>query len=168
MVAIALLFAGNVLFAQSPDQKLIAMGIALPAITQPKHSYMSATSSGELVYFSGKGAVDANNNFITGKFGENLSAHQGNKLAQQIAIAFLAEIKDALGSLSNVKKIVKVSGYLNASPEFTDHSLVMDGFSDFMVKIFGQQGTHARTSVGVSSLPGEMALEIEMIVETIN
>ena len=102
---------------------------------------------------------------MTGKVGSDLSIEQGYYAARITGLNLVASLKQEIGSLDKVKQIVKVLGMVNASPEFTDHPKVINGFSDLMVEIFGENGKHARAAVGMGSLPDNIAVEIEMIVE---
>ena len=102
---------------------------------------------------------------VTGKLGTELTVTEGRAAAKLVGIDLLTSLKAEIGDLSKVKKIVKVLGMVNASPEFDEQPQVMNGFSDFMVEVFGEKGRHARSAVGMGSLPGNIALEIEMIVE---
>jgi enamine deaminase RidA (YjgF/YER057c/UK114 family) len=160
-----MLFLVSGAFAQKPEDRLKEMGIELPPASAKAGNYLTGISSGKMIYLSGKGAVDENGKYITGKLGGQLSTIQGRKAAEQIAIGLLADLKLRLGNLSKIRQIVKVSGYVNSLPEYTEQSQVMDGFSELMVKVFGEHGKHARISIGVSSLPQGMAVEIEMLVE---
>ena len=126
---------------------------------------MNVVRTGNLLFLSGKGPLQANGKNITGKLGEDLSIEQGYEAARITAINQLTVIKATLGNLNKVKRIVKVMGMVNATPEFTDHPAVINGYSDLMVAVFGVKGKHARAAVGMGSLPGDIAVEIEMIVE---
>ena len=128
-------------------------------------SYVSATRSHDMIYLSGKGPRSANGKYLTGKLGKELNAKQGYAASRSIGVDQLAELKKILGNLSRVKHIVKVSAFVNSTPNFIDQSQVANGFSDLLIAVLGERGRHARTSVGVASLPQNMAVEIEMIVE---
>jgi enamine deaminase RidA (YjgF/YER057c/UK114 family) len=117
------------------------------------------------LFLSGKGPALPDGKYITGKLGKDLTIEQGYEAARLTAISQLAVVKSYLGSLNKVKRIVKVLGFVNAIPEFTDQPKVMNGFSDLMVQVFGEKGKHARSAVGTSSLPMGMAVEVEMVVE---
>lgn len=105
--------------------------------------------------------------YFTGKLGQEMQTADGAAAAKLIALTQIGELKEILGDLSKVKRIVKVNGFINSTADFSGQSVVLDGFSDLMVAVFGEKGKHARTSVGVASLPFNMAMEIEMIVETV-
>lgn len=166
LVILALL-ATNLVHAQntSPENKLKELGISLPQITAPTASFVHVVRSGNLLYLSGKGSRSEDGTRITGKVGTDLSIEEGYEAAKSIAIQHLAVIKKEMGDLSKIARIVKVLGMVNTTPDFTAHSQVINGYSDFMVEIFGEKGKHARSAVGMSSLPANLAVEIELIVE---
>lgn len=149
----------------SADQKLTELGIVLPAVSPPIANYVNAVQTGKLIFLAGKGPRKEDGTYITGKVGVDLTIEQGYEAAQLTAINQLAALKAELGSLDKVKRIVKVLGMVNCGPDFGDQPKVINGFSDLMVKVFGEKGKHARSAVGVGSLPGKMAVEVEMIVE---
>ena len=151
--------------AQSPEQKLQQLGIVLPVPSKPVATYVNAVRTGNLIYLSGKGPTNADGTDITGKLGKDLSIEQGYAAAKSTGINLLAALKAEIGSLDKVKRIVKVLGMVNCTAEFTDQPKVINGFSDFMVEIFGGKGKHARSAVGMNALPKNIAVEIEMIVE---
>jgi len=153
------------LSAQTPEQKLNKLGIQLPQIPESLGSYVDMVRVGNLVFLSGKGPLQADGKYITGKIGGNLTTEEGYQAAKLTAINQLAILKQAFGSLDKIKRIVKVNGYVNTDDSFTEQSKVMNGFSDLLIEVFGEQGRHARTSVGVFTLPQNMAVEAEMIVE---
>lgn len=163
----ALLLACCALQAQAQDAeaKLKALHIELPAVTKPIANYVHAVRSGNLLFLAGKGPSDANGVYITGKVGKDLSIEQGQQAARLTAINQLAVLKAELGDLNKVKRIVKVLGMVNSEAGFRDHPKVINGFSDLMVEVFGDKGRHARSAVGMCSLPLDMAVEIEMVVE---
>jgi enamine deaminase RidA (YjgF/YER057c/UK114 family) len=163
--ALALIIISANLSSQSIDKKLDALGIKLPPVSSPVASYVNSVKVGNLLYLSGKGPKKDDGNYIVGKLGDQLTIEQGRDAARLTGLLLLAEIKSALGSLDKVKRVVKVLGLVNASPDFKDHPKVMNGFSDLMIEVFGDIGRHARSSIGVSSLPFDMAVEIEVIVE---
>ncbi|HEX7845923.1 MAG TPA: RidA family protein, partial [Chitinophagaceae bacterium] len=113
----------------------------------------------------GKGPAKPDGSYITGKVGADLTLEQGREAARLTAINQLAVLKAELGDLNKVKRIVKVLGMVNCNGDFKDHPKVINGFSDLMVEIFGEKGKHARSAVGMCSLPNNMAVEIELIVE---
>ena len=167
LLALLILFIPNLLQAQSqsPEQKLEELGIVLPEVTEPIANYVNVVRSGNLLFLAGKGSRNPDGTLITGKVGKDLTTKEGYEAAKSIAIQHIAVIKKEIGDLSKVKRVVKVLGMVNATPNFIGHSQVMNGYSDFMFKIFGEKGKHARSSVGMGSLPINLAVEIEVIVE---
>ena len=163
-IFVALLLS-SIGFAQSPEEKLVQMGITLPDAPNPKANYVNAVRTGNLLYLAGKGPGTPDGKYITGKVGSDLTIEQGYEAAKLVAINQIAVLKQELGDLHKVKRIVKVLGMVNSTPDFVDHSKVMNGYSDIMVAVFGEKGKHARSSVGMCSLPFGIAVEVEMIVE---
>ncbi len=151
--------------AQNPEAKCKELNIVFPVLTNPVANYVHAVRSGNLLFLAGKGPTQLDGTLITGKVGKDLTIEEGYQAARQTGIMQLAVLKSELGDLNRVKRIVKVLGMVNATPEFTDHSKVMNGYSDLMVEVFGDKGRHARSSVGMNSLPFGIAVEVEMIVE---
>lgn len=150
---------------QDAEAKLKELKIELPLIGKPIANYVHVVRSGNLLFLAGKGPSDAQGIFITGKVGKDLTIEQGQQAARLTAINQLAVLKAELGNLNKVKRIVKVLGMVNCEPDFKDHPKVINGFSDLIVEIFGEKGKHARSAVGMCSLPMNMAVEIELIVE---
>lgn len=151
--------------AQTPEAKLAELGITLPAVDKPIANYVKSVRVGNLVYTSGHGPCGPLQPDQKGRVGTDLTIEQGAATARATGICLLATLKAELGSLSRVKRIVKVLGMVNAGAGFGDQPKVMNGFSDLMVAVFGDRGRHARSAVGMASLPGDMAVEIEMVVE---
>ncbi len=156
--------------AQTPDveKKLKEMNIELFAPPKPIANYVRAVRTGNLIYLAGHGPTKADGSNITGKLGKDMTIEQGYEAARQTGIALLSSLKNEIGDLNKVKRIVKVLGMVNCTPEFTDQPKVINGFSDLMVALFGEKGKHARSAVGMISLPNNIAVEIEMIVEVEN
>ena len=150
---------------QDPEQKLKAMGITLREPAPPTANFVRAVRTGNLVFLSGHGPSRGDGTSIQGKVGTELTITEGQEAARLTGIALLATLKAEIGDLNKVKRIVKVLGMVNASTDFTQQPRVMNGFSDFMVEVFGEKGKHARSAVGMGSLPNNIAVEIEMIVE---
>jgi enamine deaminase RidA (YjgF/YER057c/UK114 family) len=159
------LYLNLLAFAQSPEQKLKEKGIVLPAPSKPVANYVNAVRTGNLIFLAGKGPKKADGTDIIGKVGKDLTIEEGYEAAKLVAINQLAALKAEIGDLSKVKRIVKVLGMVNCESNFTDHPKVINGFSDFLVEIFGEKGKHARSAVGMGSLPGNISVEVEMIVE---
>ncbi len=155
-------FTGN---AQDAEAKLKELNIELPPIGKPLANYVHVVRSGNLLFLAGKGPSKGNGSYITGKVGKDISIEEGKASARLTALHQLAVLKAELGDLNKVKRIVKVLGMVNCEPDFKEHSKVINGFSDMMVAIFGERGKHARSAVGMCSLPNGMAVEIELIVE---
>ena len=151
--------------AYDPEAKLADLGIELREPSAPVANYVNAVRSGNLLFLAGKGPKRADGSYITGKLGRDLTIEQGYEAARVTAINQLAVLKAELGNLNKVRRIVKVVGMVNSDPAFTDQPKVVNGFSDLMVAVFGERGKHARAAVGMASLPGDIAVEIEMIVE---
>lgn len=160
-----LLLTFGYLSAQTPEEKLKSMGLELPKISPPVANYVNAVRVGNLLFLSGKGPSQKDGSYTTGKVGKELSIEQGYEAAKQTALIQIAVLKEELGDLSKVKRIVKVLGMVNCESDFKDHPKVINGFSDMMVAVFGEKGKHARSAVGMSSLPFNMAVEVELIVE---
>ena len=151
-----------------PDAKLEALGIVLTPPPQPIANFVPAVRAGKLMYLSGNGPRLSNGSFITGKLGSKpgqLSVDVGYQAARVTMINQLAVLKTELGELKNVKRIVKVFGMVNSDPDFTDQPKVINGASDLLVEVFGDCGKHARSAVGMVSLPFNIAVEIDMVVE---
>ncbi|TDX10467.1 enamine deaminase RidA (YjgF/YER057c/UK114 family) [Flavobacterium sp. S87F.05.LMB.W.Kidney.N] len=165
IVILALVLLSFNLSAQTPEQKLSQLGIQLPQIPESLGSYVDMVKVGNMVFLSGRGPLKADGKYITGKVGSSLTTEEGYQAARLTAINQLAVLKRAFGSLNKIKRIVKVNGYVNTAESFTDQSKVMNGFSDLLIEVFGEKGRHARTSVGVYTLPQNMVIEAEMIVE---
>lgn len=153
-------------FAQeSPEHKMTAMGLRLPAMSKPMANYVRYVQTGNLIFLAGHGPTRTDGSQITGKLGKDMSIEQGYDAAKVTALNLLATLKEAVGDLSKVKRIVKVNGYVNSTPEFIDHPKVINGCSDLLVALFGEKGKHARAAMGMVALPSNIAVEIEMVVE---
>lgn len=155
------------MYAQRAEEKLKSLGIQLREQSKPLANYVKAVRSGNLIFLAGQGPLDAEGKYITGKVGRDLTIDQGKQAARLCTIALLATLKTELGSLDKVKRIVKVTGWVNSTDEFYDQPQVMNGCSDLLVEIFGDRGRHARASLGANTLPFNIAVEVEMIVEVV-
>ena len=153
------------LYDYDVEERIRELGIELSEPGKPIANYVNAVQSGNLVFMAGKGPRRLDGTLVTGKVGIDLSIEQGYETARLAAVAQLSALKAEIGDLNRVERIVKVFGMVNADPSFSNHSQVMNGFSDLMVEIFGERGKHARAAVGMGSLPMNMACEIEMIVQ---
>ncbi len=147
------------------EARLDTLNITLPTLGVPQANYVHAVRTGDLVFLAGKGPTRADGTRVTGKLGQDLTVEEGYAAARLVGLQQLAALKLAVGDLNKVRRIVKVHGMVNAAPDFTDHSKVINGFSDLMVEVFGEKGKHARAAVGMGSLPGGIAVEIEVIAE---
>ncbi len=147
------------------EQRLKELGVKLRKPSPPTANFARAVRTGNLVFLAGHGPGKPDGGVVTGKVGRDLDLDQAKEAARLSAISLLSSLKAEIGDLNKVKRIVKVHGMVNAVPDFTQHSQVMNGCSDFLVSVFGPRGKHARAAVGIGSLPRNMAVEIEMIVE---
>jgi enamine deaminase RidA (YjgF/YER057c/UK114 family) len=149
--------------AAGPEARLKALNITLPPDTAPIANFVNSVQTGKLLFLSGNtgGAAWAGK----GKLGKDLTVEQGREAARQAGLIMLTKIRSALGSLDRVKRVVKVLGMVNSAEGFGDQPLVINGFSDLMVEVFGEAGKHARSAVGMAGLPGNSPVEVEMIVE---
>ena len=145
----------------SADQKLKDLGIELPAVPTPGGNYVHAVRTGNLLYLSGKGPGPE----AVGKVGTEVPLEEAYKHARYVELVLIAVMKEELGSLDRVNRIVKVLGMVNTAPEFADHPKVINGCSDLFVEVFGEKGKHARSAVGLGALPGRITVEIEVIIE---
>ena len=149
----------------SIEQRLKDLKITLPKVGNPMGSYVHAKRVGNLLYLSGKGPHGSDGRMPKGKLGAGMSIEDGYRHARQVGLVLIAAMRDALGgNLDRVEDVVKVLGMVNAVPDFEDHPKVINGCSDLFVEVFGERGRHARSAVGMSSLPGGIPVEIEVIV----
>ena len=149
-----------------PEKKLAELGIELPKPPPPVANYVRAVRTGNLVFLAGHGPLKPEGGYVTGKLGKDLDVEEGYEAARLTAIALLASLRAEIGSLDRVRRIVRVEGMVNSTPDFTDQSKVINGCSDFLVEVFGAaRGKHARAAVGMASLPIGLAVEIHMVVE---
>ena len=152
--------------AQTADEKIKELGLQLPPASKPIANYVKYVRTGNLIFLAGHGPTKADGTNITGKVGKDLTIEQGYEAAKITALSLIATLKDALaGDLNKVKRIVKVNGYVNCLPDFTEQPKVVNGCSDLLVQIFGDKGKHARAAMGMVALPMNIAVEIEMVVE---
>ncbi|MFQ5674273.1 MAG: RidA family protein [bacterium] len=147
------------------EQRLKELGVELREPAPPTANYVRAVRTGNLVFLAGHGPSKPEGGAVTGKVGQDLDLEQAQAAARLTGISLLSSLKAEIGDLNKVKRVIKVHGMINAVPNFTQHSQVMNGFSDFIVSVFGDKGRHARAAVGMGSLPRNIAVEIEMIVE---
>lgn len=150
----------------NPEAMLDSLGIELPTPPAPVANYVRSVRTGDLVFLAGHGPLTADGSYVTGKVGRDLTTEEGYEAARLTGIALLASLKAEIGNLNKVKRIVKVVGMVNATDDFTEQPNVINGHSDLMVAVFGEKrGKHARSAVGMASLPINIAVEIEMTVE---
>ena len=148
-----------------PEGRLEELGIELPAPPKPVGAYTTAVHSGDLLFLSGTTCDVDGGLLFRGKVGDAVTVAQAYAAARQTALNLLAVVKACLGTLSRVERVVKVNGYVNSAPGFDQQPAVINGASDILVSVFGDRGIHARTSIGVSELPGQIPVEIEMVVQ---
>lgn len=147
------------------DAKLASLGITLPTPVAPVANYVPSVISGNQLYVSGQISVTADGRMLTGKLGETVDVEAGRLAARQCGINLIAQIKAALGDLDRVKRVVKLNGFVNSSPEFSDQPKVVNGCSDLFVEVFGDAGRHARSAVGVAQLPLGVSVEVDAVIE---
>ena len=147
------------------EEKLKEMGYSLPPPPPPGGNYIPAYRTGNLVFLAGVVSRRADGSYITGKVGRDLTVEEGYEAARLCALNCLANLKTAIGDLDRVVHFVKVLGMVNSDPDFDSPPAVINGFSDLMVDAFGDRGRHARSAVGMATLPGGVAVEVEAIVE---
>ena len=152
--------------ASPPDTRIQELNLTLPPAPKAMAKYRPVVRVGNLIYLSGHGPLQPDGTLIKGRVGAELNADQGYQAARQVGLATLATVKSNLGSLNKVKRLVKTFGLVLCTPEFTDQPKVMNGFSELMAEVFGDEGgVGARSAVGTSALPGGMAVEVEAIFE---
>ncbi len=148
------------------DARLKELGITLPTTPAPAANYVPGVRTGDLLYLSGLGpAKRADGTAPLGKVGKDLTVEEGYEAARLTGVNMLSRLKDELGDLDRVVRVVKLLGMVNATPDFTEHPAVINGCSDLMVEVFGDKGRHARSAVGMGGLPFNIPVEIEMIAE---
>jgi enamine deaminase RidA (YjgF/YER057c/UK114 family) len=157
---------GKKIMAGTIEQKLADQGIVLPKPAAPVANYVPFVRSGNLIFVSGQVCFDSDGKLIAkGKLGAGVSLEQGVAAARGCAINLLAQAKAAIGDLDKITRVVRLGGFINSAPDFLDGPKVLNGASDLMVAVFGDKGRHARTTVGVASLPADAAVEVEGIFE---
>lgn len=153
------MFSAVLAKAQTPEERLQELGLNLPAVKQPVANFVKWRQVGNLLFLSGEGSDQK------GTLGQELTVEQGYEAARATGIKILATLQAATGDLSRIKQFVKVRGMVNSAPDFYQQPQVINGFSDLMVEVFGDKGKHARAAVGHVSLPFDIAVEIEVVVE---
>lgn len=144
------------------EEKLASLGISLPIPPEPAGSYLPVVVSGNLAFIAGQIPIEGNDVKFRGKVD---SVEIGQEAARLCTVNALAQLKTSLGNLDRVKRVIKVTGFVNCDPSFGDHAKVINGASDLLVNIFGEKGKHARAAVGVNSLPLNSSVELELIAE---
>ena len=170
-LALTLLLGGTLapLAAQErvdPEARLRELGLTLPEVGKPLANYVPAVRTGNLVFLAGHGPAQPWDATVTGKVGRDLTVEQAYATARKVGLNLLASLKQEIGDLRRVRRIVKVLGMVNSAEGFGQQPEVVNGFSDLMVQVFGEaRGKHARSAVGMAALPRNMSVEIEMVVE---
>ena len=147
------------------DEKLKQMGVELPPVPKPVAAYIPAVRTGNLLFIAGQGPMISGQLKYKGKVGGELTLEQGYEAAKVCALNCLSIVKDEIGSLDKVNKIVKLVGYVASAAGFNDQPRVINGASEFLVELFGEKGKHARVAIGTNELPLDIPVEVEMIVE---
>ena len=149
----------------TPEQRLEKMGLKLPEVPVPVANYVPWRFAGNLLYLSGQGPKRADGTYKIGRLGRDMSVEEANQEARLTGLNLLAAAKAATGDLSRIEAVIKLLGMVNAEPDFSDHPKVINGCSDLFVDVLGDAGRHARSAVGMGSLPNRMAVEIEVILQ---
>ena len=160
------------LYDYDVEEKIKKLNIELPTPGEPIANYVptvrfSETKNSMLVYVSGTGPRKENGDYLTGRLGDDMTIEEGYDAAKLTGINILASLKKEIGDLNKIKRFVKVIGMVNSTADFYQQPAVINGFSDFIVEVFGDRGKHARSAVGMVSLPNNIAVEIEVVVEVI-
>ena len=146
------------------EARLASLGLVLPTAPAPVANYVPAFLAGNLLFISGQISKAADGTLAKGKLGADLTIEQGQAAARLSALNILSQAKAAVGELDRITQVVRITGFVNAAPDFTDHPQVVNGASDLMVQVFGDAGRHTRAAVGVSSLPLGCAVEVDAIL----
>ncbi len=148
----------------TPEQRLAALGLTLPAVPAPLANYVPFRWAGSLLFLSGQGPKRPEGGFDVGRLGKDATVEDGYRAARLTGLQLLAVAKSALGELARIEAVVKLLGMVNSEPDFADHPKVINGCSDLLVEVLGDAGRHARSAVGVGSLPSGIMVEIEAIL----
>ena len=169
LAGLLLMLAPTLLAQQrnSYEARIKELKIELPPASKPIAAYVPAVRSGNLVFLAGAGPIRNGKATVAGKVGSDLTEEQGRQAAREAVINSLAALRAEIGSLDRVKRIVKLTGWVNSAPGFTRQPWVINGASDLLVEIFGEAGKHARSSVGANELPLNIPVEIELVVEVL-
>jgi enamine deaminase RidA (YjgF/YER057c/UK114 family) len=149
----------------TPEEKLRELGLTLPGASTPVANYVPYRWAGNLLYISGQGPKRPDGTYRVGRLGKNASVEDGYAEARLTGLQLLAVARSAVGELSRIESVIKLLGMVNAEPEFADHPKVINGCSDLLVEVLGEAGRHARSAVGMGSLPNGMMVEIEAILQ---
>jgi len=144
----------------TPEDKINSLGFSLRPVRPAVGNYVSLVRTGNLIFTAGQGVDE-----FHGKLGRDLTIEEGYLASRQSMLNLLSALKNELGELSRIKKVIKILGFVNCTDAFTEQPKVMNGASDLLVEVFGEKGKHARSAVGMAQLPNNTAIEIEMIVE---
>lgn len=155
--------------AATPEARLKELNLTLPPVPKPMAKYKPAVQVGNVLYVSGHGPAKIDGNSpVVGRLGDDLTLEQGKEAARLVGLAILSTVRNTLGTLDRVKRLVKTLGMVNATPDYKDQPFVINGFSELMAEVFGDDaGVGARSAVGMGSLPGNISVEIECIFEVI-
>lgn len=148
----------------APSEKLASLGLSLPSVPAPVAAYVNCVRSGNLLFLSGGLPIDGDRKII-GKVPSAVSIEEAQTAARMIILNRLAIVENEIGSLDRVKQIVALNGFVNCEPDFYAHPQVINGASELLVEIFGEKGKHSRTALGAASLPLNVSVEINLIVE---
>jgi enamine deaminase RidA (YjgF/YER057c/UK114 family) len=148
----------------TPEQRLETLGLTLPPVPTPVANYVPYRFNGNVLYLSGQGPKRPDGSYRAGRLGRDISVEEAYQEARLTGLGLLAVAKAALGSLERIEAVLKLLGMVNAEPDFADHPKVINGCSDLLVDVLGEAGRHARSAVGMGSLPNRMAVEIEAIL----
>ncbi|MER9074244.1 RidA family protein [Mesorhizobium sp. M0904] len=148
----------------TPEEKLASLGLVLPKAPVPAANYVLYRFAGNLLYLSGQGPKRADGSYRPGRLGRNVTIEEAYEDARLTGLNLLAVAKSALGELSRIDSVAKLLGMVNAEPDFPEHPKVINGCSDLLVEVLGDAGRHARSAVGMGSLPNQMTVEIEAIL----
>jgi enamine deaminase RidA (YjgF/YER057c/UK114 family) len=149
----------------SPEERLTSLGLQLPSMPRPVANYLPYKIVGDLLFLSGQGPRQLGGTYRTGRVGREIGIKLAYQDARTTALQLLAATREALGNLERVAGVVKSFGMVNAEPDFADHPSVINGCSDLLVEVFGEKGRHARSAIGVGSLPNGMTVEIEAVLQ---
>ena len=147
------------------EKKITELGLSLPTVPASKGIYKRCLADGRHLYVSGHVSINNDGSYITGKLGKNLNEEEGKLAAKQCGLAILASIKEQFGSLDKIKRVIKILGMVNSTPDFEKHPVVINGCSELFAQLWGEEGIGVRSAVGMGSLPNNVAVEIEAVFE---